>query len=91
MVLTPVGCVGLWDAVAAFEPAAKTGEVTVDATRTPAVLASMSRRDTVVCDAFDVSFMFMLQIIEKRIKFLKPIRAAWAAIHSVVLAPKPPD
>jgi hypothetical protein len=65
MVLAPVGCVGLWDAVAAFEPAAKTGEVTVDARRTPAVPASMSRRDTEVCDAFDVSFMFMFQVVEK--------------------------
>jgi hypothetical protein len=59
----PVGCLGFWDAAPAFERAAKMGELTVDATRTPAVPAIMSRRDTAVRDAFDVSFMFMLQVV----------------------------
>src|ERR1700722_15608546 len=66
MVLAPVWRVGLWGAASALEPAAKTGELTADAARTPAVPASMSRRDTVERHASEASFMLMLQEIEKR-------------------------
>jgi hypothetical protein len=73
MVLAPVCRVGLWGAAPAFEPAAKAGAVTADAARTPAAPTSMSRRETVERDGFEVDFIFMLQKTEKRIKFLTQI------------------
>src|ERR1700679_3765460 len=68
MVLAPVGCMGLRGAAPASE-LAKTGELMAAAARTAAAPAMISRRDTATRRAFEVAFMFMLQKIEKRVKF----------------------
>jgi hypothetical protein len=73
--------------VLAFEPAAKTGELTADAARTPAAPTSMSRRETLERDGFEVDFIFMLQKTEKRIKFLTQMTQVWTAIHLIIFAP----
>jgi hypothetical protein len=62
--LAPVDCAELRGVSPAFEPAPKTGALTADAARTPAAPASMSRRDTVESDAFEVVFMFMVKNTE---------------------------
>src|SRR5580704_10260967 len=66
LVVAAARSVGLWSAPA-FEPAAMACELTAAAARTPAVPASRSRRATVGGDAFEVSFMLMLQKVMKQI------------------------
>src|SRR6202051_2464216 len=74
MDLVPVDCAVLRGVAPAFEPAAETDELTADAARTPAAPASISRRDTVERDAFEMVLMLILRGAEKRRKLTKRMR-----------------
>jgi hypothetical protein len=54
MALTPGFPVGLWNAASRGDPVAGTGKLTVDAARTPAAATSISLRDMVGNDAWDI-------------------------------------